>query len=129
MTRVLLIEDSIDVLEVLQLELESLGYEVYGFFDAREALKACRRLHPDVIVSDIRMPGLDGYDFIKRIRKIADLLSVPAIALTGTSQKQEIQKVLACGFTAHLTKPVEARDLGQQIERLTASRLLKRQAS
>jgi two-component system, chemotaxis family, CheB/CheR fusion protein len=128
MTRVLLVEDSADVLEVLQLELEGLGYEVLAFIDAREALKVAHRLCPDVIVSDLRMPGLDGFEFIKRIRKKPRLASIPAVALTGTSMEKEIQEALASGFTTHITKPMEARELAKRIDELTAARRL-RQAS
>jgi len=129
MTRVLLVEDSADVLEVLKIELEGLGYEVATFIEAREALKVAPRLAPDVIVSDLRMPGLDGCEFIKRIRKKPTLASVPAIALTGTSKEQEIKIALACGFTTYMTKPVEARELAAQINKLTAARRRLRQAS
>ena len=126
MTRVLLVEDSADVLEVLQLELEGLGYEVLAFIDARDALKAAHRICPDVIVSDLRMPGLDGFEFIKRIRKKPRLASVPAIALTGISMDREIQEAHACGFTAHITKPMEAKELANRIDELTAARRLRK---
>ena len=126
MTRVLLVEDSADVLEVLQLELEGFGYEVLAFIDAREALKAAHRLCPDVIVSDLRMPGMDGFEFIKRIRKKPRLAAVPAVALTGTSMEHEIQEALACGFTTHITKPMEVRELANRIDELTAARRLRK---
>ncbi|PYS40977.1 MAG: hypothetical protein DMG14_08825 [Acidobacteria bacterium] len=123
MTRVLLVEDSVDLLYVLQIELESLGYEVEAAANGDAALVAAQRRAPDVIVSDLGMPGMDGFDFIKRIRKTPGLGSVPAIALTGASMYSDVQQALAFGFTAHLTKPVEARELERRIEQLTARRL------
>lgn len=127
MTRVLLLEDSADVLYVLQLELEWMGYEVDASADATAALAAATRVRPDVIVSDLGMPIMDGFEFIRRVRTIPDLNSVPAIALTGAARDADVQRALACGFTAHLVKPVEAEDLGKKIEGLT-SRRLKRKA-
>jgi two-component system CheB/CheR fusion protein len=121
-----LVEDSADVLEVLQLGLEGLGHEVHAFTDAREALKVAPRLAPDAIVSDLRMPGLDGCEFMKRIRKKPNLISVPAVALTGTSREQEIQEALDCGFTTYMTKPVDANELAARIDQLTAALKLRK---
>jgi hypothetical protein len=128
MIRVLLVEDSADVLYVLQIELEWMGYEVDAAQDAVAALDAVQHTRPDVIVSDLGLPGMDGFEFIKRVRSMPDLAAVPAIALTGASMDRDVQHALACGFTAHLTKPVEASELGHRIEQLTAP-LLQRQAS
>jgi two-component system CheB/CheR fusion protein len=122
MTRVLLVEDSADVLYLLQIELEHLGYEVDAATDAKTALAAAQRARPDVIVSDLGLPGIDGFEFIRRIREIPGLASVPAIALTGASLDKDVQQALAFGFTAHLTKPVEGQELGKRIELLTARR-------
>lgn len=128
MTRVLLVEDSADVLGVLQIELEWMGYKVDAATDPMVAL-ACAQSHPpDVIVSDLGMPGIDGFEFIRRIREIPGLASVPAIALTGASLERDIEQALAFGFTMHLIKPVEADELCKRIDLLTARRL-KRKAS
>jgi CheY-like chemotaxis protein len=126
MTRVLVVEDSSDVLFVLQLELESAGYAVDATTDAAIALNLAREHHPDVIVSDLRMPDIDGLEFIRRIRQIPQLAVVPAIVLTGAGMEKDIQQALACGFTAHLTKPVEAKTLLSRIEQLTARRLKRK---
>jgi len=116
-----LVEDSEDVLYVLQLELEDMGYEVVPAASAEDALSAAAVDKPDVIVSDLGLPGIDGLDFIKRIRQMPALAGVPAIALTGSSMDRDIQRALTAGFTAHLTKPVEGSELGKRIELLTAS--------
>jgi len=127
MTRVLIVEDSPDILCILQLELEWLGYEVSTANDATAALDAARRVTPDIIISDLRMPEIDGFEFIKRVRAIPALASVPAIALTGTTLERDVQQALAFGFTAHVVKPVEMAALAQKINQLT-SRRLKRKA-
>ncbi|HEY2383440.1 MAG TPA: response regulator [Terriglobia bacterium] len=126
MTRVLLVEDSADVLYVLQIELEWLGYEVDAASNAGMALEAAKRVGPDIIVSDLGMPDVDGCEFMRRVRAIPALTSVPAIALTGATLERDIQKALAAGFTAHLVKPVDSSDLGQKIELLTSRRLQRK---
>ena len=126
MTRVLLVEDSADVLYLLRMELEDMGYEVDAEADAKAALAAAERQRPDVIVSDLGMPVIDGFEFIRRVREIPGLASVPAIALTGAGLDRDIQQALAFGFTAHLMKPVEAKELVNRIELLTARRLQRK---
>jgi CheY-like chemotaxis protein len=128
MTRVLLVEDSVDVLYMLQLELEWMGYEVVAAADATSGLEAALGNRPDIIVSDLGMPGVDGFEFIKRVRAIPDLARTPAIALTGTALERDFQQALASGFTAYLVKPVVASDLTKKIDEL-ASRRKKRKAS
>ena len=121
-------EDSADVLYVLQVELEWLGYDVEAVSDADAALAAARRTPPDVIVSDLGMPDMDGFELIKCIRKIPRLRSIPAIALTGSGMDKDVQEALALGFTVHLMKPVDAGELGARIKQLT-TRCLQRKAS
>jgi two-component system CheB/CheR fusion protein len=119
MTRVLLVEDSADVLGVLQFELEWLGYQVDAVLDAAVALDIVRRTPPDVIVSDLYMPGMDGLEFIRQIREMPAMASVPAIALTGTAVDKDVRDALSTGFTTHLVKPVEPKELGDEIALLT----------
>ena len=126
MTRVLLVEDSPDVLAVLQLELEWLGYQIDAASDATAAIDAARRVRPDIIISDLGMPGVDGFEFIRRVRGIPDLASIPAIALTGSTSDRNVQQALAFGFTAHVVKPVEIADLAKKIEQLTSRRLRRK---
>jgi CheY-like chemotaxis protein len=123
MTRILIVEDSSDILFILQWELKWMGYEVHGAADARTGLEVAKLRRPDVIVSDLRMPGMDGCEFIKRIRQIRELSAVPAIALTGSSMHREVQQALAAGFSRHLVKPVDTTQLATLIEQITARRL------
>jgi CheY-like chemotaxis protein len=123
MTRVLLLEDCVDLLFVLQLEMQTFGYEVDACSDADRALISAQHARPDVIVSDLGLPGIGGLEFMRRIRMMPGLTSVPAIALTGAGMDRDIQQAIMSGFTAHLTKPVEPADLANRIEQLTARRL------
>ena len=127
MTRVLLVEDSEDVLYLLHLQLEWMGYVVDTATNANAALDVATKQRPDVIVSDLRMPGIDGFEFIRHVRRIQTLTSVPAIALTGAAADADVQRAIASGFTVHLTKPVDAAELSKSIQQLT-SRQVQRKA-
>src|SRR5262245_43066789 len=109
--QVLVVEDSEDNLYLIKTELEWMGYVVDAATDGSSALELAKVSHPDVIISDIQMPGIDGFEFIQRVRSLKGLAKVPAIALTGFGMEEDIEQVLAHGFTAHLTKPVEPEKL------------------
>src|SRR5262245_36799598 len=98
MTRVLLLEDSADVLYVFQMELEWRGYQVEAATEGPVALAAAVRTPPDVIVSDLFMPGMDGFEFMKCIREKPSLRFIPAIALSGSGSEIDVQRALALGF-------------------------------
>lgn len=119
---VLLIEDSADVLYLMKLELEWLGYSVLIARNAETGLEIARRELPDLIVSDIKMPGMDGYEFIKRLRALPELANKPAIALTGFGMKRDVEASIATGFTAHLSKPVNPEDLSALIQKLISQK-------
>jgi PAS domain S-box-containing protein len=120
--RVLVIEDSHDILRLLRLELEAIGYSVLTAEGGETGLDVALRRHPDVIISDIRMPGMDGYEFIRRLRQLPELAATPAIALTGFGMSSDIEKAKAAGYDAHATKPVDPSDLSALIEQLAAKR-------
>jgi PAS domain S-box-containing protein len=114
----LVVEDSPDTLEMLSRTLRLRGYWVTPCESAAEALSAARTAAFDLIISDIGMPEVDGYELIGRLRQIHGLSAVPAIALSGYAAKQDIASALAAGFDAHLAKPVDPDDLITQIEEL-----------
>jgi two-component system CheB/CheR fusion protein len=126
MTRVLIVEDSADVLYILKTELEWIGFTVDLARDGQKALEIAVVNPPDVIVSDVQMPGVDGIQFIRQLREQPDLKAIPAIALTGSASARAVEQALAAGFTIHLTKPVEITDLVQAIERLGEKKLQRK---
>ena len=125
MTRVLLVEDSTDMLFLLQTELEWMDYSVDVASDALTGLELARKNRPNVIISDLHMPGIDGYEFIRRVRQTQELTGIPAIALTGYSLDKEVNLALAAGFDAHLTKPVDGKTVSDMIARLLTKCLKK----
>lgn len=108
--RILLVDDNADSLEIVQEILASAGAAV---LTARTPLDALARIDLggiDLLISDIGMPGLDGYELVRRVRAspVAAVRSLPAIALSAFARKEDREKALACGYTDYLVKPVSA---------------------
>lgn len=106
---VLIVEDDVDAREPLRLFLESVGAEVVAVASANEAIEVIRQQRPDILVSDIGMPGRDGYDLISSIRSLPKEWGgeTPAIALTAYCSTDDMARALEAGFQMHLVKPVE----------------------
>jgi CheY-like chemotaxis protein len=115
--RVLVVDDSRDNLDLFSVMLKSLGARVYSVESAGEAMAAFSHFKPDVLLSDISMPGEDGYSLIRRVRQLTEDQGgkIPAIALTAYAGTDNIQKTLAAGFSAHIAKPVEKTNLARVI--------------
>lgn len=118
--RVLFIEDSMDILSLMKMELESIGFSVLTASDGESGLQMAMRERPDLIVSDIKIPGIDGYELIRRLRQHPDLAATPAIAMTGFGMQKDIEEAISAGYNAHLTKPVDTHELCAVIEKLTS---------
>ena len=116
--RALVVDDAPDVTEMLALFLQHAGYETVMAFSAQEALEEARDAQFDVIVSDIGMPGMNGYDLARALRGLPNYSDVPLIAVTGFSVFDDRGRALQSGFNAHLTKPVNPALLLELIQRL-----------
>jgi len=104
---VLLVEDDADSRQVFTTVLELAGARVQAVGSVREALQALEDRRPDVLISDIGMPGEDGYALIRQVRGRAHGGDVPAIAVTGYVSSEDRARLQAAGFQLHLPKPVE----------------------
>jgi signal transduction histidine kinase len=111
--RALIVDDEVDARDLVREVLESSGAAVLAAGSAAEALAAMASWRPDVIISDVGMPGRDGYSLLQEIRALADasLRDVPAIALTAYASHDEAERARAAGFQVHLAKPVEPAHL------------------
>jgi signal transduction histidine kinase/ActR/RegA family two-component response regulator len=117
--RLLVIEDDADALELLATVLRQRGADVVTARTTGEALLALEQGSIDVIVSDISMPGEDGYSFMRRVReRDATLGHVPALALTAHARPEDTQHAFLAGFEAHVAKPIEPAFLAQVIAKL-----------
>jgi signal transduction histidine kinase len=118
--RVLVVDDDPDTREAVRRLLEQAGAEVVSAGSADEALEALQRAPPDVLVSDIAMPGRDGYDLIRQVRLLAPERGgrVPAAALTAFTQVEHRREALVAGYQAWLPKPIEPTALTEAVARL-----------
>jgi signal transduction histidine kinase len=122
--RVLVVDDDRDACELLTVTLERWGATVSVATSAREAFAACTMIRPDVLVSDISMPGEDGYSLIRRLRAVdSDVRHVPAIALSALVSEEHRAQALAAGFDLHLPKPMHIPDLIRDVAQLAGRRV------
>jgi len=111
--RLLLVEDQEDTREMLRLLLESHGAQLQAVASAAEAFHCLREWRPDILVSDIGLPGENGYELLQRIRALPaeEGGRTPAIALTAYARAEDRARALRAGFDMHVPKPVEAAEL------------------
>jgi CheY-like chemotaxis protein len=114
--RILVVEDNPDGLDTVLDLLRSNGHAVVGAADGAEALRAVRHWTPDLVLLDLGLPAMDGYEVATRLRGALGLASLPVIALTGWGSQQDRARTAAAGFNAHLTKPVRPEQLLQVID-------------
>jgi PAS domain S-box-containing protein len=114
----LVIEDDEDTLEMLRATFAAQGYRVTACESATDALKVVDNGPFDLIISDIGMPRIDGYELIRRLRMYPQLRTVPAIALTGYASKKDAEAARTAGFDAHLSKPVGPAELAALTDQL-----------
>lgn len=116
--RALVVDDVSDVTDMLSVLLTHAGYQVVTAASARAALAVAEQDHFDVIISDIGMPEMNGYELAQAVRVLPGYEAVPMVAITGYSRFDDRQRSLDAGFNAHLTKPIEPRELLDLIEQL-----------
>jgi len=119
--RVLLVEDNPDAADSLALLLEVLGHRVRSVHDGVTALDAARANPPDVMLVDIGLPGMDGYEVARRIRRDPALKNTVLIALTGYGRDEDKRLAMAAGFDYHLVKPVNPDALQGLVARLAGA--------
>lgn len=119
--RVLLVEDDADSREMLKTFLEANGMCVTAVESAPAAIEAVKIINPDILISDVGLPGQDGYEMMQKIRSFpADEGGrIPAIALTGYVSLQDRKQALTAGFQEHLAKPIDFDELVGRIKQIT----------
>jgi CheY-like chemotaxis protein len=116
--RALVVDDAPDVTEMIATFLQHAGYDAVMAFSAAEALDAARAEQFRVVISDIGMPGMNGYDLAIALRALPDYKDVPLIAVTGFSMYDDRGRALQSGFNAHMTKPINPMSLLDLIKSL-----------
>ncbi len=113
--RILLVEDSVDTREALERIFQRRACEVTTAASGEEALEMVKRAPPEIIISDLGLPGISGFEFMAEIRKHAEWKDVVAIALSGLGREKDIRGAREAGFDAHLLKPVDMSVLDQTL--------------
>jgi CheY-like chemotaxis protein len=103
---------------MLKATLEARGFGVTTCESAAEMLECAEETTADLLISDIGMPEIDGFEMIKRLREIAAFKNVPAIALSGYASQKDAKTAIAAGFDAHVSKPVDPKELLTLVEGL-----------
>lgn len=118
----MLIEDEQDMAVMIGIRLEAAGYYVCSVSDGKDGLEAAKRDMPDLIVLDLMLPGIDGYEICSALKGDEKYSKIPIIILTARSQKQDIDRGLASGADVYMVKPFDPRELLEKVEELIEAR-------
>jgi two-component system cell cycle response regulator DivK len=119
MKKVLVADDRETGRELVRTVLENAGYQVIEASDGTEAVAQARQFRPDLIILDIHMPGLDGFQVIEVLRE-EGFAAIPIIALTASAMMGDRERAMEAGFTGYITKPIRLDALRAEVERLLA---------
>jgi PAS domain S-box-containing protein len=114
--RVLLVDDNVDAMEMMSFLLAEMGYDAHATADAGHLVDLALERKPDVIVLDIGLPGVDGYELARMLKQHPQLQSIRLVAHTGYGSPEDRRKALEAGFDAHLVKPAELEDLEKALQ-------------
>jgi two-component system, cell cycle response regulator DivK len=120
---VLYIEDNPDNMTLVKRAIEAIGHTFVGMPCGLDGLKSADEIHPDLILLDINLPDIDGYEIARRLRSSSDhhLLYVPIIAITANALKGDAEKALEAGCDVYMSKPINIRELWSRVESLLES--------
>jgi CheY-like chemotaxis protein len=122
MGRVLVVDDEPDVLLLCRLNLQQRGHELLEAADGSTALEIARDRHPDVIVLDLMLPGISGYDVLEALQGDAKTTDIPVLVLTAKSLRADRERSHGLGASAFLTKPFLPNELCEMVDSLVAPR-------
>ena len=118
MARILVADDDVDIRELVEFKLSTLGHDVVAVADGAAAIEACRVERPDLAVLDVMMPGVSGLDAIRAIRADAALADLPVILLTARAQESDVETGFDSGADDYITKPFSPRELASRVQAL-----------
>ena len=114
--RILIIEDNKANLELVEYLLKASGYATLAAQDGEQGVRAARKEKPDLIICDLQMPVMDGYEVVRELKKDPLLRPIPVIAVTALSMPGDRNNVLAAGFDGYLSKPIEPETFVRTVE-------------
>jgi len=116
---VLIVEDDPDSRDMMRQVVESFGATVAVAADGRGALRIGSWMRPDLILCDLRMPVIDGFGFIDRLRRDPSLSRTAVLAVTALGTEADIRRTWVAGFDGHLVKPIDYETIAAQLERIS----------
>ena len=114
--RILVIEDNPTNLELMTYLLNAFGHTTLVARDGKEGVEAALRAIPDIILCDLALPEMDGYEVVRRLKGDARLNDVPIIAVTASAMVGDREKVVLTGFDGYITKPITPETFVQEVE-------------
>ena len=123
MALIVVADDDVDIRDLVEFKLATLGHQIVTVADGSSAVDACRTSHPDLAVLDVMMPGLTGLEAVREIRSNPALKDIPVILLTARAQQSDVQTGYDSGADDYITKPFSPKDLASRVEALLAARL------
>jgi CheY-like chemotaxis protein len=118
MAKILIAEDERDIRELITFTLTFAGHEVIPTTNGAEAVEVAKRENPELILLDVRMPQMTGYEACKALKADAALEKIPVAFLSAKGQEGEIQEGLAAGAVAYILKPFAPDDLTQRVQEI-----------
>lgn len=118
MARILVADDDVDIRELVEFKLSTLGHDVVAVADGAAAIDACQTERPDLAVLDVMMPGVSGLDAIRAIRADPALADLPVILLTARAQESDVETGFDSGADDYITKPFSPRELASRVQAL-----------
>ena len=115
--KILIVEDNEKNLKLFSVITTSLGYETLTAPDGEEGVRSALERLPDLIIMDVQMPKMDGISALKIIRSMEETKHIPVIALTSYAMKGDKERLLECGFSAYIAKPIEKNAFIEIIEK------------
>jgi two-component system, OmpR family, response regulator MtrA len=116
--KILVADDDVDIRELVEFKLSTMGHEIVAVGDGAAAVEACRADKPDLAVLDVMMPGVSGLDAIREIRADAALADLPVILLTARAQESDVETGFDSGADDYITKPFSPRELASRVQAL-----------
>jgi two-component system alkaline phosphatase synthesis response regulator PhoP/two-component system response regulator VicR len=120
--KIMAVDDERHIVRLIQVNLERSGYQVITAFDGPEALKKVETDRPDVIVLDVMMPKMDGFEVLKRLQANPETRNIPVIMLTAKAQDADVFRGWSSGVSAYLTKPFNPLELITFVKRILSGR-------
>jgi two-component system, cell cycle response regulator DivK len=114
--KILIVEDNQDNRELVVKVLKNKGFELAEAADGEEAIEKAVSEKPDLILLDISLPKLDGYEVVKRLKSMEEFREIPVVAFTAHAMKGDREKVIAEGFEGYISKPINIREFPDQLK-------------